>query len=596
MNSQKTLFLTLITLSLIFSGCFSPWAGGEQGTITISIGGNGQARGTWSKYDTDNFLHIVTITGPGQEQEQRFFCSGEASFIVATGRWHIDVKAYDKPDDISNSVENIIITNDDNPVAVGEGNVYVKAGNNFVSITMGPPSETPEPPTPPAEDNEYTLTVGVIRGQDSKTLTKEKWGSVEIVNPKRTDNNTSSNGNNFSWKMPNILENTSVTIKATPNAECVFVEWRTEYNYEKGQTEGKDQATYSFNIKGNTTLYAVFKKTNTILIKSESEMAKIGKDYNYPMDGNYVLIADLDFSSFDNWEPIGKMGVDGSTFAGTFDGMGHSISLDNIEVSKVQCSNGDCAGLFGVIDSEGIVKNLRLEGTITFSESEAIYFYVGAVAGENWGTIKNIVSSVIIQNNGVANTYAGGIAGINIGTIENCASIGQIGNPNTDSNFIIRAGGIVGQNPDGKINNCWASGEITASLDNGYAGGIAGSINNPGSIKNCVAVNAKITGFKKGRIAYTGTSGVELKNNYANVSGFELSGGGTGQDTIHGETVDDYTDIEGFWKKLDKWDNSIPWAIATPDNASEITPWINGNYTYGNQTVTVPLKLWFNNN
>ena len=58
-----------------------------------------------------------------------------------------------------------------------------------------------------------------------------------------------------------------------------------------------------------------------IKIGTAEELEKIGNDSSYPLNGNYILTADIDLEgSVENlWHPIGK-------FTGTFDGNGHTIS------------------------------------------------------------------------------------------------------------------------------------------------------------------------------------------------------------------------------------------------------------------------------
>jgi len=689
MKTQKTLFLTLIALSLIFSGCFSPWAGGDQGTITISIGGNGQARGMWKGddgryYETKYLLHIITITGPGTEQEQRFIDTGTASFVVATGRWHIEVKAYDLTQYEDKSVDIEITENGPPLVAEGSDDFYVKAGNNSVKIEMVSPGSQ-EPPEQSSDkfqvtlvlngglydddetgtysedyqefyinvennqsytlkeptksgfefggwynnsnfiDNSIqsvnaettlyakwvnntptlTLTIGVIRGQDGKTLTREKWGSVEILRPKQTG--TEEGNDSYSCKM-NIQSEDYVTVQAYTETGYEFVEWRTTYRYEEGTTvytDGDNAVNpYNFTITKDTTLYAVFKPTDdTKLITSEADMAKIGKETNYPLDGNYVLIADLDLN---NWTPIG---TGENPFTGTFDGMGHSITLGNninyvASVTSDDSTTEFYAGLFGVIGKNGTVKNLDLACSINLTQNATGPLCVGAVAGKNGGLIKNVISSVNIiigsPDTSSGQIHIGGIAGqiTNVGNIKNCASIGKIGD--AESTNITCAGGIVGSiNGGGDISYCWSSSAISASDYGGYAGGIAGLIiadsSTTGSIKNCVAVNTSINSNNKGRILSGSIpAGFQLSNNYAKVLNI-TSTDDVGHDKPDGAEVPSFYDddeyVDEWWNDDTRWDGGN-WNINS-SSVNENNPWKSGaKYTDNSPT----LKLWFNTN
>jgi hypothetical protein len=42
-----------------------------------------------------------------------------------------------------------------------------------------------------------------------------------------------------------------------------------------------------------------------VVITSAADLAKIGKDSNYPLDGKYIQMADIDLSGYSNWVPIG---------------------------------------------------------------------------------------------------------------------------------------------------------------------------------------------------------------------------------------------------------------------------------------------------
>jgi len=60
-----------------------------------------------------------------------------------------------------------------------------------------------------------------------------------------------------------------------------------------------------------------------ISISTPEELSKIGNHEDYPLNGHYQLMNEIDMSSFANWTPIGtRLG----RFSGTFDGNGHTIS------------------------------------------------------------------------------------------------------------------------------------------------------------------------------------------------------------------------------------------------------------------------------
>jgi len=579
---NKTILFLILCMALIFSGCFSPWAGDEEGILTISVGGNGQARSIWvdnqlNQYETDNFLHIVTITGPGgQKQETKFIGSGTASFFVIKGSWHVDVKAYNVPGFLNNDIEHIQL-NDNTPlVAVGSADVIVKEGNNSVSIKMVSPEDNNSGGTHGGD--KYTLTVGVIRGQDGNTLTLKKFGSVSKLSSETND-----------------ITGTTVTIKVSPASGYEFVEWRTKHRFKDGAVVNSSvytrdpEGNYIFTITEDTEIFARFKDLSvTKTITNETEMSYIGYHPDYPLDGKYDLIEDLDFNTLEKWIPIGN---GDNPFVGTFDGMGHTINLGKNKVDKIIDQYGcDYAGLFGVIGDLDLsppdtVKNLILNGEITVAV-QSNELLVGAVAGMNMGHIKNVVSSVTIKNanNSSDKFIAGGIAGDNEYIIENCASTATIGE---NGKYVQYGGGIAGYS-NFTTQYCWADGSIYASSA-GSAGGIAGIQQyDKAFINNCVALNSQIicsdNNDKVGRIVGQSSS-IYLIDNYA----VSMS--------LNGNTVSNGSKIDKNGANFNNTDstnwlnNSGPnWTSLTVGNGNETKPW-----QFGGSEPDFRPRLWFQN-
>lgn len=205
-------------------------------------------------------------------------------------------------------------------------------------------------------------------------------------------------------------------------------------------------------------------------------------------NGNYILMADVDLSSI-AFVPIG--GYFGS-FNGTFDGNGHTITIG--------WPVDDCQyrGLFSIIGSKGVVKNVIVDGSLFSSGDKSSW--VGAIAGENYGTIINCVSYVSVNSTGVTNNNpkyhcTGGIAGMNSGTISYCVVASHVSGADLNTG----TGGIVGTNraytngDQGRIENCiYASdaigaGGVVYDQTTKGCGMICGSITTyaAGFVKNC---------------------------------------------------------------------------------------------------------------
>ena len=165
---------------------------------------------------------------------------------------------------------------------------------------------------------------------------------------------------------------------------------------------------------------------------------------NSSSSAKVMLMNDIDMSGV-SWTPI-------SSFAGTFDGNGYTISNLNITSSEYK------VGLIGTLS--GSVENLRFENC----------------------TINALTTT---DNTGSHDVGAGVVAGYVSGTIDNVSIV--------DSSVNAQVAGLVaGKVVIGRIKNSFASGTVTSNVNNSsvraaVAGGIAGILQ-VGTIKNCGSV------------------------------------------------------------------------------------------------------------
>ncbi len=183
------------------------------------------------------------------------------------------------------------------------------------------------------------------------------------------------------------------------------------------------------------------------------------------LTAHYVLIDDIDLSSYDNWVPIGSFKPKSDApedaeiphpdyaFTGTFDGAGHTIS--NLTVS---CEAPMGAGLFGCT-----------------SGTERGSAFIGHF------TLKNVI---------VSGSYlVGGAVGLQF---MNCpvSDIHLVGeNHLTGAQGV---GGIVGTGFD-LISGCSATADITVLGDDGACAGLIAGGTTMSSIKNCEVIGGSIT-------------------------------------------------------------------------------------------------------
>ena len=229
---------------------------------------------------------------------------------------------------------------------------------------------------------------------------------------------------------------------------------------------------------------------DAIEISTAAELAEIGKSDDYPLDGNYILTADINLggSAEKPWKPIGSN--KDHAFTGTFDGDGHTIS-------GLYINNGDSvyAGLFGYVGAGGMIKGLTVEGKITISGSTSC---VGGIAGFVDGTevsemsvltdsddsktgIIDCTSNVTINvtYNGLSvGGIVGSCGGATISGCKNCGDVSVVGT--SESGIDINIGGIVGYSGSSTIiRNCCNTGAVSVQdAEKAYAGGVMGqSIN-----------------------------------------------------------------------------------------------------------------------
>ena len=213
---------------------------------------------------------------------------------------------------------------------------------------------------------------------------------------------------------------------------------------------------------------------DAIEIDTPEKLAEIGKSDDYPLDGNYILTANINLGGEEKpWTPIGS-GED-HAFTGTFDGNGHTIS--GLYMNAQSAGNQTRGlGLFSYLGSDGTVKNLTVEGEI---DPEHRNGSVGGIVGANYGKVSNCTSGVNI--NGETGATVGGVVGnANSGsTVENCRYTGAIDVTYNDSTM--EMGGVVGKASGCTISNCENAGTVKSNI---WTGGIVGS-NNRGTISNC---------------------------------------------------------------------------------------------------------------
>ena len=196
-------------------------------------------------------------------------------------------------------------------------------------------------------------------------------------------------------------------------------------------------------------------------------------------DGN--LISNPNLTS---WKPIGTSY--NSSFKGTFDGGGHTISGLYFNDSKK-----NYVGLFGYVGEGGTVKNVTITDSYV-SGSRC----VGGICGNNNGIVQDCTSGCTVKG---TDDFTGGICGFNnFGSLKNCHNTGKVSG-NTD------VGGVCGYNEYGILQESYNTGEVSG---NTYVGGVCGR--NPGGTHGGTVKRCYNTGEVSGESNVGGVCGCNI--------------------------------------------------------------------------------------
>ena len=277
--------------------------------------------------------------------------------------------------------------------------------------------------------------------------------------------------------------------------------------------------------------------TDAMLVHDVYELQVIDKNIKgNHVQGDYMLANDIEADMTQSWnsgsgfDPIGNftsIPADAGGFNVSLDGAGFSIKNLYINMNTADGTQSN-AWLFDVLNTIAFVYNLTMQGG-SITQFDTSHFgssggSVGSIAGENFGSLKNVYNNgmEISSQNDSANI--GGIVGYNNGTIIDAHNSGIVNDKNNDS---ARIGGIAGYNADdGVISYSDNNGVVTGKGDYSSTGGIVGY--NQGSIKNSFN-NGNVTGYGD---YLGGIVGENIKDIFDSYNKGEIKG--KGYDTVTG--------------------------------------------------------------
>jgi hypothetical protein len=235
-------------------------------------------------------------------------------------------------------------------------------------------------------------------------------------------------------------------------------------------------------------------------LSSAEELAKIGVDEDYPLNGIYYLAADIDLPEGE-WTPIGSLAA---PFSGVLDGRGRTVR----GLQLLRGGSAQCKGLFGHLLGARLSNlTIEVENTTAILFSPSIQ-YAGAAAGYiKASNVKDVTvigagdGQLRLAKAGNFAFYAGGFAG----RIENSSVSGIKVNLNLKAtgSAALYAGLVAGEIASSATASCLVEGSVDAATAGTagtalYAGGVAGSTGTGSQLENCVSAASVYGYFESG--------------------------------------------------------------------------------------------------
>lgn len=356
-------------------------------------------------------------------------------------------------------------------------------------------------------------------------------------------------------------ESANVTAKtytqSTLNSSALVASTQYTFTAKSADTTGNLSAAYTFYVK---TASSDADPVSFTAISTVDELKAVADD----LDGNYLLVADLDLSDYstgEGWTPIGYWDYTnkaGHYFSGIFNGNNHVIRNLYIKSDGIDNNDSD-KGLFGDVgDSEGAgtaqICNLGLESVSVTGTN-----YTGAIAGyTNSATITDCYVTGTVNGT----DYTGGLAGYNnsssitdcyaasavtgvkytgglVGYNVNCEITGcKVLSPGSVEASGDCTGGLVGYNSAGEgnsiITGCSSSVDVTSN--NGYIGGLVGRNQSGGG--NIKISNSCSTGNVNASLSTMFNVGGLIGENYSSAAGLAVISNCYSTGNVYGSSND----------------------------------------------------------
>ena len=238
--------------------------------------------------------------------------------------------------------------------------------------------------------------------------------------------------------------------------------------------------------------------------------AGCGNGVEITVCNGYELIADIDLSGYDNWQPIGTFVADDNSaaFNSTFNGNGWTISHLTISASDVT----EGIGLFGAVVENSILRNVHIRAANIIGGANYIGMLVGSARGFELEGIPTIFNSSATGNimSPLADSV-GGLVGDGAFSIINSSYVIQ--SSVTGNDYV---GGLVGDGEDAKIISSYVEGSSIEGKD--YVGGLVGDGQYGSSVLSFVANSVVNGSIHVGGLVGYGEESIIVSNYARNVN------------------------------------------------------------------------------
>lgn len=252
---------------------------------------------------------------------------------------------------------------------------------------------------------------------------------------------------------------------------CTFTNGKSFVYRMQKEAEWKagEEYTYTVSLAAAEDPGYTIEGDGSYTVTTDDGLRNVAKLVNEEGKTDINITLDTDLTLTGEWTPIG---TESQPYTGTFDGNNYTIT--GLTVNQTR----NYVGLIGCIGSDGTVKNVKLENVNITGDG----YFVGGVAGTNYGTIENCSVDGTLTN---YVQYLGGVVGDNYGSIIGCSSSGTI--TGTGPNV----GGIGGQSVGGTIMACYSVANIKGRSS---SGGVLGQTNRETVVIACYHAKGNVTG------------------------------------------------------------------------------------------------------